>query len=75
MENTMQNIKTMTTRAINLRMEELDSREYELTEAQSAEWVALFDERRLRYLADGQAAAIAFIRQQAVERKLYPEGY
>jgi hypothetical protein len=75
MENTMQNIKTMTTAAINLRMQELDSREYDLTEAQSAEWAALFDERRIRHLADGQAAALAFMREQANQRTLYPEGY
>lgn len=58
----MQNPKTMTTAAINLRLEELDPREYDLTPEQSAEWAALWDERRERSLADAAVAATRFLR-------------
>ena len=56
----MQNIKDMTTRDINLRMEEL--REYETTDATLAEFAALYDERQVRYLADAAAAAERMMR-------------
>ena len=56
----MQNIKTMTTAEINLRMEEL--REYESTDATVAEFAALWDERQTRYLADAAVAAERMMR-------------
>ena len=56
----MQNIKTMTTDEINLRMEEL--REYESTDATVAEFAALWDERQARYLADAAVAAQRMMR-------------
>ncbi len=56
----MQNIKSMTTADINLRMEEL--REYETTDAILAEFAALYDERQVRYLADAAVAAERMMR-------------
>ena len=56
----MQNIKTMTTADINLRMEELC--EYESTVATITEFAALWDERQVRYLADAAVAAERMMR-------------
>ena len=56
----MQNIKSMTTADINLRLEEL--REYETTDATLAEFAALYDERQVRYLADAAVAAERMMR-------------
>lgn len=56
----MQNVKSMSTRDIILRMEEICA--YEPTEALQAEWSALYDERRERYLADAAVAAQRMMR-------------
>jgi hypothetical protein len=56
----MQNIQDMTTTDILYRMEEI--REYEPTEALTAEFAALYDERQKRYLADAAVAAQRMMR-------------
>jgi hypothetical protein len=56
----MQNIQAMSTADILYRMEEI--REYEPTEALTAEFAALYDERQKRYLADAAIAAQRMMR-------------